>query len=162
MLVLELNVTSFHIKCFSPEHYDDNISFCSRKDEAVDEESVIRARGLPWQSSDQDIARFFQGLNIAKWVCCQERCINTHATMLVFGILWLWHQIQIYHTSLAVKIWTNTKLSKESGDLQVDIIPVMSCTGMHWSGIRHARVKSLYDRTFIKTPNFHRFQGNHA
>ncbi|ELT87306.1 hypothetical protein CAPTEDRAFT_189098 [Capitella teleta] len=36
-----------------------------RKDEAVDEECVIRARGLPWQSSDQDIARFFQGLNIA-------------------------------------------------------------------------------------------------
>jgi epithelial splicing regulatory protein 1/2 len=39
---------------------------CSRKDEDVDEECVIRARGLPWQSSDQDIARFFRGLNIAK------------------------------------------------------------------------------------------------
>uniref|UniRef100_A0A672LV75 Epithelial splicing regulatory protein 2 n=1 Tax=Sinocyclocheilus grahami TaxID=75366 RepID=A0A672LV75_SINGR len=34
--------------------------------EAVDSETVIRARGLPWQSSDQDIARFFKGLNIAK------------------------------------------------------------------------------------------------
>uniref|UniRef100_A0A673M8D5 Epithelial splicing regulatory protein 2-like n=1 Tax=Sinocyclocheilus rhinocerous TaxID=307959 RepID=A0A673M8D5_9TELE len=33
---------------------------------AVDSETVIRARGLPWQSSDQDIARFFKGLNIAK------------------------------------------------------------------------------------------------
>ncbi|XP_062404547.1 epithelial splicing regulatory protein 2 isoform X5 [Sardina pilchardus] len=38
---------------------------CS-KTEAVDSETVIRARGLPWQSSDQDIARFFKGLNIAK------------------------------------------------------------------------------------------------
>ncbi|XP_069757629.1 epithelial splicing regulatory protein 2 isoform X1 [Narcine bancroftii] len=38
---------------------------CS-KTEGVDGETVIRARGLPWQSSDQDIARFFKGLNIAK------------------------------------------------------------------------------------------------
>ncbi|XP_043937985.1 epithelial splicing regulatory protein 2 [Protopterus annectens] len=38
---------------------------CS-KSEAVDSETVIRARGLPWQSSDQDIARFFKGINIAK------------------------------------------------------------------------------------------------
>ncbi|KAG2469696.1 S12A4 protein, partial [Polypterus senegalus] len=36
------------------------------KSEVVDSETVIRARGLPWQSSDQDIARFFKGLNIAK------------------------------------------------------------------------------------------------
>uniref|UniRef100_A0A8D3D985 Epithelial splicing regulatory protein 2 n=1 Tax=Scophthalmus maximus TaxID=52904 RepID=A0A8D3D985_SCOMX len=36
------------------------------KAEPVDSETVIRARGLPWQSSDQDIARFFKGLNIAK------------------------------------------------------------------------------------------------
>uniref|UniRef100_A0A8D2KR51 Epithelial splicing regulatory protein 2 n=1 Tax=Varanus komodoensis TaxID=61221 RepID=A0A8D2KR51_VARKO len=41
-------------------------SFHSSKSEAVDSETVIRARGLPWQSSDQDIARFFKGLNIAK------------------------------------------------------------------------------------------------
>ncbi|KFP72887.1 Epithelial splicing regulatory protein 2, partial [Acanthisitta chloris] len=39
---------------------------CSSKSETVDSETVIRARGLPWQSSDQDIARFFKGLNIAK------------------------------------------------------------------------------------------------
>uniref|UniRef100_A0A5F8GFK0 Epithelial splicing regulatory protein 2 n=1 Tax=Monodelphis domestica TaxID=13616 RepID=A0A5F8GFK0_MONDO len=38
---------------------------CS-KAEVVDNETVVRARGLPWQSSDQDIARFFKGLNIAK------------------------------------------------------------------------------------------------
>lgn len=36
--------------------------------ELVDDNAVIRARGLPWQSSDQDIARFFKGLNIAKLV----------------------------------------------------------------------------------------------
>ncbi|KAF7246117.1 Epithelial splicing regulatory protein 1 [Varanus komodoensis] len=34
--------------------------------ELVDDNTIIRARGLPWQSSDQDIARFFKGLNIAK------------------------------------------------------------------------------------------------
>ncbi|XP_052815866.1 epithelial splicing regulatory protein 1-like isoform X2 [Mya arenaria] len=38
---------------------------CSKSD-VVDDEVVVRARGLPWQSSDQDIARFFKGLNIAK------------------------------------------------------------------------------------------------
>uniref|UniRef100_A0A667X2P6 Epithelial splicing regulatory protein 1 n=1 Tax=Myripristis murdjan TaxID=586833 RepID=A0A667X2P6_9TELE len=39
---------------------------CSSKMEKVCDNTVIRARGLPWQSSDQDIARFFRGLNIAK------------------------------------------------------------------------------------------------
>ncbi|KAM8966224.1 epithelial splicing regulatory protein 1 [Pelodytes ibericus] len=38
---------------------------CS-KVEIIDDNTIIRARGLPWQSSDQDIARFFKGLNIAK------------------------------------------------------------------------------------------------
>ncbi|OWF42033.1 epithelial splicing regulatory protein 1-like isoform X1 [Mizuhopecten yessoensis] len=38
---------------------------CSKSD-IVDDNTVVRARGLPWQSSDQDIARFFKGLNIAK------------------------------------------------------------------------------------------------
>ncbi|KAK0171395.1 hypothetical protein PV328_009133 [Microctonus aethiopoides] len=38
---------------------------CS-KDEDVDNNCVVRARGLPWQSSDQDIAKFFRGLNVAK------------------------------------------------------------------------------------------------
>uniref|UniRef100_A0AAQ5YZI0 RRM domain-containing protein n=1 Tax=Amphiprion ocellaris TaxID=80972 RepID=A0AAQ5YZI0_AMPOC len=40
--------------------------YSNSKTEPVDSETVIRARGLPWQSSDQDIARFFKGLNIAK------------------------------------------------------------------------------------------------
>lgn len=38
--------------------------------ELIDDNTVVRARGLPWQSSDQDIARFFKGLNIAKLVFC--------------------------------------------------------------------------------------------
>ncbi|XP_028333457.1 epithelial splicing regulatory protein 2 isoform X1 [Physeter macrocephalus] len=38
---------------------------CSKAD-VVDSETVVRARGLPWQSSDQDVARFFKGLNIAR------------------------------------------------------------------------------------------------
>ena len=29
------------------------------------QETIVRARGLPWQSSDTDVARFFSGLNIA-------------------------------------------------------------------------------------------------
>ncbi|KAH9362420.1 hypothetical protein HPB48_020170 [Haemaphysalis longicornis] len=38
---------------------------CSKTD-VVDSNTVVRARGLPWQSSDQDIAKFFSGLNIVK------------------------------------------------------------------------------------------------
>ena len=30
------------------------------------EQRLVRARGLPWQASEQDIADFFTGLNIAK------------------------------------------------------------------------------------------------
>jgi epithelial splicing regulatory protein 1/2 len=38
----------------------------SSKDDEIDSNCVVRARGLPWQSSDQDIAKFFSGLNVAK------------------------------------------------------------------------------------------------
>uniref|UniRef100_A0A4W5JYQ5 Epithelial splicing regulatory protein 2 n=1 Tax=Hucho hucho TaxID=62062 RepID=A0A4W5JYQ5_9TELE len=51
--------------CFEAVKYKLESGACS-KTEPVDSETVIRARGLPWQSSDQDIARFFKGLNIAK------------------------------------------------------------------------------------------------
>ncbi|XP_030621663.1 epithelial splicing regulatory protein 2 isoform X2 [Chanos chanos] len=50
---------------FETVNYKFESGACS-KTEPVDSETVIRARGLPWQSSDQDIARFFKGLNIAK------------------------------------------------------------------------------------------------
>ena len=32
----------------------------------MDGNTVVRARGLPWQSSDQDVAKFFRGLDIGK------------------------------------------------------------------------------------------------
>uniref|UniRef100_A0A8D3A179 Epithelial splicing regulatory protein 2 n=1 Tax=Scophthalmus maximus TaxID=52904 RepID=A0A8D3A179_SCOMX len=51
--------------CVETVKYKFDSGTCS-KAEPVDSETVIRARGLPWQSSDQDIARFFKGLNIAK------------------------------------------------------------------------------------------------
>lgn len=35
------------------------------KNEQVDTNAVVRARGLPWQASDTDIARFFIGLNVS-------------------------------------------------------------------------------------------------
>ncbi|XP_048402784.1 epithelial splicing regulatory protein 2 isoform X5 [Stegostoma tigrinum] len=52
-------------KNFETVKYKFETGPCS-KAEGVNGETVIRARGLPWQSSDQDIARFFKGLNIAK------------------------------------------------------------------------------------------------
>ncbi|XP_061670822.1 epithelial splicing regulatory protein 2 isoform X2 [Syngnathoides biaculeatus] len=51
--------------CVETVKYKFDSGTCS-KTEPVDNETIIRARGLPWQSSDQDIARFFKGLNIAK------------------------------------------------------------------------------------------------
>lgn len=36
------------------------------RNDAVDTDCCVRARGLPWQASDQDIARFFVGLNVAR------------------------------------------------------------------------------------------------
>ncbi|XP_075227568.1 epithelial splicing regulatory protein fusilli [Lycorma delicatula] len=54
--------------CFSsPETIQITLEpgICS-KNEEVDNNCVVRARGLPWQSSDQDIAKFFRGLNVAK------------------------------------------------------------------------------------------------
>uniref|UniRef100_A0A8C6UYD5 Epithelial splicing regulatory protein 2 n=1 Tax=Neogobius melanostomus TaxID=47308 RepID=A0A8C6UYD5_9GOBI len=53
------------ISCVEIVNYKFDSGTCS-KTEPVNSETVIRARGLPWQSSDQDIARFFKGLNIAK------------------------------------------------------------------------------------------------
>lgn len=49
--------------------------------ERVDDNTVIRARGLPWQSSDQDIARFFRGLNIAKYELANNPQITLYNTI---------------------------------------------------------------------------------
>uniref|UniRef100_A0A672JSX6 Epithelial splicing regulatory protein 2-like n=1 Tax=Salarias fasciatus TaxID=181472 RepID=A0A672JSX6_SALFA len=58
-------VSDHKFSCAEMVKYKFDSGTCS-KTEPVDSETVIRARGLPWQSSDQDIARFFKGLNIAK------------------------------------------------------------------------------------------------
>ncbi|CAF1344615.1 unnamed protein product [Rotaria sordida] len=38
---------------------------CSLEDN-IEESTVVRARGLPWQCTDQDVAKFFRGLDIEK------------------------------------------------------------------------------------------------
>uniref|UniRef100_A0A4W5PUP1 Epithelial splicing regulatory protein 2 n=1 Tax=Hucho hucho TaxID=62062 RepID=A0A4W5PUP1_9TELE len=65
MLELFESLADHRFSCFEAVKYKLESGACS-KTEPVDSETVIRARGLPWQSSDQDIARFFKGLNIAK------------------------------------------------------------------------------------------------
>lgn len=72
----------------------------SSKTEPVDNETVIRARGLPWQSSDQDIARFFKGLTIAKYVELRRhvQCFKCSVGELVFGT----SALQYVHTCTRV------------------------------------------------------------
>lgn len=38
----------------------------SEKNDSVPDDTVVKARGLPWQASDRDVFSFFKGLNIAK------------------------------------------------------------------------------------------------
>lgn len=66
-IVLALLSEPFCHTFSNPEKVNDKFESgtCSKM-EKVSDNTVIRARGLPWQSSDQDIARFFRGLNIAK------------------------------------------------------------------------------------------------
>lgn len=56
-----------HVFNKEPERIRDRLypGLCKRSD-PIDNNTVVRARGLPWQASDQDIARFFRGLNIMK------------------------------------------------------------------------------------------------
>ncbi|KAL0985361.1 hypothetical protein UPYG_G00155940 [Umbra pygmaea] len=66
-IVLALLSEPFSHSFLNPERVTEKFEngTCSKMEQVCDN-TVIRARGLPWQSSDQDIARFFRGLNIAK------------------------------------------------------------------------------------------------
>ncbi|CAF1485782.1 unnamed protein product, partial [Adineta steineri] len=50
-----------------PEYISANLQqgICSLEDN-IEESTVVRARGLPWQCTDQDVAKFFRGLDIEK------------------------------------------------------------------------------------------------
>jgi hypothetical protein len=47
--------------CIHVDHF-----FCRSTNDNIEENTVVRARGLPWQCTDLDVAKFFKGLNIAK------------------------------------------------------------------------------------------------
>ncbi|KAH0617565.1 hypothetical protein JD844_015953, partial [Phrynosoma platyrhinos] len=66
-IILTLISEPYNHRFSDPErvNYKFESGTCSKM-ELVDDNTIIRARGLPWQSSDQDVARFFKGLNIAK------------------------------------------------------------------------------------------------
>ena len=38
----------------------------SSRGDAVEDDAVVRVRGLQFQATDLDVARFFKGLNIAR------------------------------------------------------------------------------------------------
>ncbi|MGH0160433.1 UNVERIFIED_CONTAM: hypothetical protein FKN15_039328 [Acipenser sinensis] len=65
-IILKLISDPIHHRFSNPERVNHKFETGTCKMEIVDDNTVIRARGLPWQSSDQDIGRFFRGLNIAK------------------------------------------------------------------------------------------------
>ena len=52
------------------------------------DDTVLRARGLPWQASDQDVANFFKGLSILRLVLSCVfwffYCILLYFTLLYF------------------------------------------------------------------------------
>nr|XP_033790648.1 epithelial splicing regulatory protein 1 isoform X2 [Geotrypetes seraphini] len=66
-IIVTLITEPYNHRFSEPErvNYKFESGTCSKM-EIIDDNTIIRARGLPWQSSDQDIARFFKGLNIAK------------------------------------------------------------------------------------------------
>ncbi|XP_074841796.1 epithelial splicing regulatory protein 1 isoform X2 [Carettochelys insculpta] len=65
-IILTLISEVYNHRFADPERVNYRFESGTCKMELIDDNTVIRARGLPWQSSDQDIARFFKGLNIAK------------------------------------------------------------------------------------------------
>ncbi|XP_040210614.1 epithelial splicing regulatory protein 1 isoform X2 [Rana temporaria] len=65
-IILTLISKTYNYTFSDPERVNYKFESGTCKLETIDDNAIIRARGLPWQSSDQDIARFFKGLNIAK------------------------------------------------------------------------------------------------
>ncbi|XP_069777968.1 epithelial splicing regulatory protein 1 isoform X3 [Narcine bancroftii] len=66
-IILTIISEPYNHRFLDPERVNNKFEMgtCSKM-EIIDDNTVIRARGLPWQSSDQDIVRFFRGLNVAK------------------------------------------------------------------------------------------------
>ena len=66
-LTISLFLSFSDVKFHEPERVQTKLEQGIRsRSDAVDTHSCVRARGLPWQASDQDIAKFFVGLNVAK------------------------------------------------------------------------------------------------
>ncbi|XP_053571184.1 epithelial splicing regulatory protein 1 isoform X2 [Bombina bombina] len=65
-IIVTLISEPYNHRFSDPERVNYKFESGTCKLEIIDDNTIIRARGLPWQSSDQDIARFFKGLNIAK------------------------------------------------------------------------------------------------
>lgn len=62
---------------YSLDYKKNTVNYCKRNPSSyslgvVLDDTILRARGLPWQASDQDVANFFKGLNIVRYaVYCQ-------------------------------------------------------------------------------------------
>ena len=72
------------VKLHEPDRVVEKLeqSIRSRED-SVDSNCCVRSRGLPWQASDQDIARFFIGLNVARY--------DTQKNLVLSGFMSLLH-----------------------------------------------------------------------
>ena len=56
-----------HSKLFINNWVNDLSYFIkSSIDDCIEENTIVRVRGLPWQCTDQDVEKFFSGLNIAE------------------------------------------------------------------------------------------------
>jgi len=66
--VVQVLLSEKHSHVFvEPERIDTDLETKPSNESApISDELVVRTRGLPWQASDHDVARFFKGLNITK------------------------------------------------------------------------------------------------
>ena len=82
------------VKLHEPDRVVEKLeqSIRSRED-SVDSNCCVRSRGLPWQASDQDIARFFIGLNVARYDTHTKKnyiYVFTYIIYYIFqGEIWL-------------------------------------------------------------------------